>query len=544
MLLTFMATTALQAAAPTHQLTPVEKYDLQMLRFGAFAPVTTFHNEDDYNSILERGKLADGQLWPIPIVLTLNETEAKNALEAKEIVLTDEYGTVLAQMSVESVYKPRPKEECQAIYGTTDTNHPFIQSILEREDKWYASGALEYKGEMNLPEECIAPALIREEVARLSKVVGFQTRNPLHKSHFHLTMRALEEAEGDLLLLTPVIGPTQPGDINAATRTKCYKALLNYYPEHKVKLCLIPLAMRMAGPKEALLHALIRKNYGCTHFIVGRDHAGPSVKKSDGSSFYKPYEAQEYLAKLENELGMKIVKSEELVYIKEDQTYIPVSQVKEGQTPASISGTELRRLLRTKGEMPEWFSFPEVVSILQKDYETQGTCLYLVGLSGAGKTTLAHAIKEPLETLTGRKVVIIDADLARKRLYPELGFSPEARSLNVRRIGMLASMLTETGAICIVANCAPYEADRKANRALVSEFGTYVEVFLNTPVEACMQRDPKKIYEKFQRGEVKNVLGLDLPFEAPQKPELVIDGSMPLAELKEQLLSKLMTQFF
>ena len=287
------------------------------------------------------------------------------------------------------------------------------------------------------------PEIMRQKVQdqQLKSVVGFQTRNPLHRSHFELTLEALRQVEDGFLFLTPVIGPTQPGDVDAATRIKCYRALLKYYPENRVALCLIPLAMRMAGPKEALLHAIIRKNYGCTHFIIGRDHAGPSFKKKDGSTFFDPYEAQHYVSQFEKELGIKIIKSEELAYLPEEKTYIPLSKTTPGQKISSISGTQLRHLLRTNGNIPQWFSFPEVIDILKKSYQSRGVCLYLVGLSGAGKSTLAHALIEPLEQLTLRKVVVLDADIVRKKFFPELGYSKEARSQNIRRIGALASMV-------------------------------------------------------------------------------------------------------
>ena len=269
--LTMILCAHLEAQVLTHTLSPLEKYDLQMLRWGGFAPLTTFHDQKDYQTILSQGRLANGHLWPIPIVLTLTEQEKILAEEEKKIVLMDDDRTILATMDVKDLYRPDVEAECLAVFGTCDDNHPFIQTVLDRKDNWYVSGNLKFEKELNLPKECIPPQQIRKKIEKngWDKVVGFQTRNPLHRSHFELTLSALRQVEGGILLLTPVIGPTQPGDVDAATRIKCYRALLKYYPENQVEFCLIPLAMRMAGPKEALMHAIIRKNYGCTHFIIG-----------------------------------------------------------------------------------------------------------------------------------------------------------------------------------------------------------------------------------------------------------------------------------
>jgi sulfate adenylyltransferase len=535
-------------ALPTHRLTEIEKYDLQMLEWGGFAPLKTFNGQKDYQAILKEGRLEDGQLWPIPIVLTLDDGERKEAEAAGELLLVDVDSTILAHLKVENVYRPDVEQECISTFGCVDEGHPFMQKILSRKEMWYVSGELTHYKSLPLPEDCLPPAVIRDlvEKQKMTPMVGFQTRNPMHCSHFYLTMRALDQLNNGYLLLTPVIGPTQPGDVDAATRIKCYQALLKHYPKDRVKLCLIPLAMRMAGPKEACLHAIVRKNYGCTHFVVGRDHAGPSLKKKNGSSFFKPYEAQEYVSQLSHELGIEIIKSEELAYVQEDSTYQPLSQIEKGKTVSSISGTELRRMLETQAEIPEWFSFKEVVDILKTAYKKRGMCVYLCGLSGAGKTTLAQALVPTLEKLTGKNVMIIDADVVRKQFFPELGFSKEMRSMNVRRIGALASMFVANGLICIVANCAPSQADREFNRQLISQSGPYVEVYVNTPLDVCIQRDPKKIYDRYFKAEIKDVLGLDLAFEEPSS-DLIVDGSLPLdtlvSDVAQNLAPHLMQKF-
>lgn len=364
-------------------------------------------------------------------------------------------------------------------------------------------------------------------------VVGFQTRNPMHRSHFELTKQALAEAGEDAkLLLTPAIGPTQPGDVEYHIRVRCYKKLLDEYGENKVKLVLLPLAMRMAGPREAVFHAIIRKNFGCTHFIVGRDHAGPSMKTSNGNPFYTPYQAHNVVKSVQDKLGIKPIFGKNMVYIETDGgKYVQADQVPPNTPVKDISGTELRRMLQTREEIPQWYSFPEVVKELHKFYLPQnqrGFCMYFTGLPCAGKSTLATAIESKLrenESET-RNITVLDADIIRTHLSKGLGFSREDRSLNIRRIGYVASEITKHGGICLVANIAPYEEDRQYNRKLIeSTGGGYIETHVSTPLSVCESRDVKDLYKKARQGVIKQFTGISDPYEIPENPHIVIDST-------------------
>ena len=361
-------------------------------------------------------------------------------------------------------------------------------------------------------------------------VVAFQTRNPMHRSHYELTKYALDKAgPNSKLILQPIVGVTQECDIDYFTRVKCYIKLLEYYPKDSVQLSLLPLSMRMAGPREALWHALIRQNYGATHFVVGRDHAGPSCKNEQGEPFYDPYGAHELLEKVKDQLQIKVVKSKLIVYVSTLNQYMPIDEVTEEhkQGIKMISGTEQRRLLREQQEIPEWFSFPEIIKELRKTVPTtnnQGMCIYLVGLSGSGKTTVSsHLVRELREYLTGgRQITVLDGDIVRRNLSKGLGFSRQDRSTNVRRIGFVASEIVKHRGVVICANIAPYHDDREYNRKLISKHGNYIEVFVNTPVETCEKRDVKGLYAKARSGEIK-LTGVNDPFETPENAEITLE---------------------
>jgi sulfate adenylyltransferase len=516
--------------------------DLELLVTGAFSPLDGFLKEADYNSVVENVRLTTGEVWPMPIVYRIPQEKESFYRENEKVVLTDQTNLPIAILHVEEIYKPDLHKECKLAYGTTDTNHPFVKEVLSNTAILHIGGRVESIQSplhFDFSELRMTPEKVKSEIKKRgwTRVVGFQTRNPMHRSHQQLTLRARREliaedgATGNTtgILIHPVVGVTQACDVNYHTRVKCYKQLLNHYEKNTCMLSLIPLSMRMAGPREALWHALIRKNYGCTHFIVGRDHAGPSYKTKEGESFYGPYDSHQMVEKYGPEIGIKVIMSKAIVYVKETQVYMALDEVPSNHTVESISGTQQRQMLQNGEEIPSWFTYPEIADTLRVDYPSnnqKGFCIYLVGLSGSGKSTLASAVFSHLqEKLPGRKISILDGDIVRQNLSKGLGFSREDRSVNVRRIGYVASEIVKHGGICLSANIAPYQEDRDANRALISPHGAYVEVFVDTPLEVCEARDCKGLYKLAREGKIKEFTGISDPFEKPTQPEVTINST-------------------
>jgi sulfate adenylyltransferase len=384
------------------------------------------------------------------------------------------------------------------------------------------------------------PAELRAEFSALGwdRVVAFQTRNPMHRAHYELTYRAALET-GAKLLVHPVVGATKPGDIDHFTRVRCYEALLSRYPEGTAKLALLPLAMRMGGPREAVLHAIIRKNYGCTHLIVGRDHASPG-KDADGTPFYGPYEPQELLASPEGEVGVEVVNFPAFVYAPALDQYIPATQVTPDLETRDVSGTRLRQMLATGEEIPSWFTFPEVAEELRRRHPSrrqQGVTIFFTGLSGSGKSTIAKVLLSKILEAGSSRVSLLDGDEIRKHLSSELGFSKEHRDLNIRRIGYVASEITKHGGIAICAPIAPYDRTRKDVRAMIEAHGGFVLVHVATPLEECERRDRKGHYAKARAGIIKEFTGISDPYEEPEDAEIVIHttGRTPDSEVDDLL---------
>ncbi len=436
---------------------------------------------------------------------------------------------LIAVLNVSDIWVSDKKKESHSVVGTTDQRHPGVNYLFNKANPVYVGGevsGVEMPAHYDFKHFRDSPRELREKFKKLGwrKIVAFQTRNPMHHAHVELTFRAAQLAEANLLI-HPVVGMTKPGDIDYYSRVRCYEHIIKHYPELTTTLSLLPLAMRMGGPREALWHAIIRKNYGCTHLIVGRDHAGPG-KDSKGNDFYGPYEAQELLAKYQKELGIEMVPFQMMVYVKEKAEYVPVNEVGKGQTALNISGTELRRRLQEGLDIPEWFSYPEVVDELRKTYpprHRQGFTIFFTGLSGSGKSTIAKALMVKLMETGGRAVTLLDGDVVRKNLSSELGFSREHRDLNILRIGFVATEITKNGGIAICAPIAPYQATRQKVREAISGVGGFFEVFVSTSLEECEARDRKGLYAKARAGIIKEFTGISDPYEAPETPELEID---------------------
>jgi len=531
---------------PSWDLTERQVCDIELLMNGGFSPLTGFMNQADYNSVLTDMRLADGTLWPMPITLDVKTELAESLKGGDKLALRDIEGVVLAILTVGDIWKVDKQAESRAVYGTTDEKHPAVSYLNHRTHDYYVGGTLQglqlpvhydYLKHRHTPEE------LRAKFKRLTwnKVVAFQTRNPMHRAHQELTFRAAKKVQANLLI-HPVVGMTKPGDIDHFTRVKCYEALLDKFPDRTTSLSLLPLAMRMGGPREALWHAIIRKNYGCSHLIVGRDHAGPG-DDSNGNPFYGPYEAQELLIKYENELGIEMVPFEMMLFSADRAEYIPASEAKDGENILNISGTELRRRLQNGLEIPEWFSYPEVVEILQKSHpprNKQGFTIFFTGLSGSGKSTIANALMVNLMEMIERPITLLDGDVVRKNLSSELGFSREHRNLDVLRIGYVASEITKNGGVAICAPIAPYAETRKQVRENIEPLGGFLEVHVATTVNVCEQRDRKGLYAKARAGIIKEFTGISDPYEAPENPEVVIDTEYcKPAEAAQKIILKL-----
>jgi len=524
--------TELKAASrdwQSHDLTPRQLCDLELLISGGFSPLSGFMGREEYDRVCNEMRLADGTLWPIPITLDVSEEFAKSLSPGNQLALRDDEGVMLASLNVEVVWKPDREAEANAVFGTTNREHPGVAQLCDRTQTHYVGGRVtaiqpithyDYKQLRHTPDE------LRGEFAKLgwTKVVAFQTRNPMHRAHQELTLRAAKEIEANLLI-HPVVGLTKPGDVDHYTRVRCYQALLHRYPAQTAMLSLVPLAMRMGGPREAVWHAIIRKNYGCTHLIVGRDHAGPG-SDSSGKPFYGPYDAQELLQQYEAELGVTMVPFKMMVYVEELDSYVPVDEVPEGKRTLNLSGTDLRQRLAEGKNIPAWFTFSDVALELRRSHPSrqhQGFTVFFTGLSGSGKSTIANALLVKLLEIGGRSVTLLDGDLVRKHLSSELGFSKEHRDINIRRIGYVASEITKNGGVAVCAPIAPYDAVRKDVRSAVDPVGGFVLVHVDTPLEVCEQRDRKGLYAKARAGIIKEFTGISDPYEAPVDADITID---------------------
>ncbi|MEX0329476.1 MAG: bifunctional sulfate adenylyltransferase/adenylylsulfate kinase [Ruegeria sp.] len=529
-------------------LSPRQICDLELLMNGGFNPLKGFLTQADYDNVVENMRLADGTLWPMPITLDVSEEFAEQVELGQDIALRDLEGVILGTMTVTDRWTPDKANEAVKVFGADDQAHPAVNYLHNVAGKVYLGGPVtgiqqpvhyDFRARRDTPNEL--RAFFRKLGWR--RIVAFQTRNPLHRAHQELTFRAAKEAQANLLI-HPVVGMTKPGDVDHFTRVRCYEAVLDKYPASTTSMSLLNLAMRMAGPREAVWHGLIRANHGCTHFIVGRDHAGPG-KNSQGEDFYGPYDAQDLFRKFQDEIGVEMVDFKHMVYVQERAQYEPNDEIKEKDnvTILNISGTELRRRLREGLEIPEWFSFPEVVQELRNRFpprSKQGFTVFFTGFSGSGKSTIANALMVKLMETGDRPVTLLDGDIVRKNLSSELGFSKEHRDLNIRRIGYVASEITKNGGIAICAPIAPYETTRRAVREEIEQFGAFCEVHVSTSIEECERRDRKGLYKLAREGKIKEFTGISDPYDVPSNPELRVETeNVEVDNCAHQVLLKL-----
>ncbi len=528
---------------PSWDLTPRQTCDLELLMNGGFSPLRGFMGRADHESVRDRMRLADGTLWPVPVTLDVTDEVAASLEPGSHLALRDEEGVMLAAIEVGEVWEPDRKAEASAVLGTDDPHHPGVDHLLNRSHRHYVGGrVIGFQAPMHYDYRDLrhTPAELREHFSKngWTRIVAFQTRNPLHRAHLELTLRAAKEVEANLLI-HPVVGLTKPGDVDHYTRVRCYQSIMPSYPHGTAALSLLPLAMRMGGPREAVWHGIIRKNHGVTHFIVGRDHAGPGSDAS-GKPYYGPYDAQELFKKFEDELGVTMVPFRNMVYVESRDEYMPDDEVPAGARVLSISGTEQRRRLNEGKDLPAWFTPPAVAAELRRSYpprSQQGLTVFFTGLSGSGKSTIARVLLVKLLEMGGRPVSLLDGDLVRKNLSSELGFSKEHRDLNIRRIGYVAAEITKNGGVAVCAPIAPYDATRKDVRRMVEGGGGFLLVHVATPIEVCEARDRKGLYAKARAGLVKEFTGVSDPYEVPEDADIVIDTtSTTPAEAAQQVI--------
>ncbi|KAI0975775.1 putative sulfate adenylyltransferase [Xylaria arbuscula] len=517
---------------PAVVLTERQLCDLELILNGGFSPLEGFMTEADYNGVVKENRLADGALFSIPITLdvseeTIKELGLKPSLRVTLRDLRDDRN--LAILTIDDIYKPDKVLEAKEVFGSDDEAHPAVKYLFRTAGEYYVGGKIEAINRLqhyDFVDLRYTPAELRLHFDKLgwSRVVAFQTRNPMHRAHRELTVRAARGHHANVLI-HPVVGLTKPGDIDHFTRVRVYKALLPRYPNGMAVLGLLPLAMRMGGPREAIWHAIIRKNHGATHFIVGRDHAGPG-KNSQGVDFYGPYDAQYAVEKYRDELGIEVVPFQMVTYLPDKDEYAPIDQIPKDTRTLNISGTELRARLRSGRDIPEWFSYPEVVKVLRESHPAraaQGFTIFLTGYQNSGKDQVARALQVTLNQQGGRSVSMLLGETVRSELSSELGFSREDRSKNIARIAFVAGELTRSGAAVIASPIAPFAADRHAAREAVEKYGDFFLVHVATPLEYCEKTDKRGIYERARKGEIKGFTGVDDPYEPPAKADLVVD---------------------
>jgi sulfate adenylyltransferase len=530
-------------AFPSLTLTKRQLCDLELLLNGGFSPLRGFMDRAAYDSVVSDCRLPDGSLWPIPVVLDVDAGFAEKLSAGQKIALRDAEGFMPAVLTVGEVWEADKAREAEAVYGTASSDHPGVRYLMERVKSHYVSGSLEgiqlpahyeFESLWDTPQE------LRHLFAKMGwrNVIAFHTTDVIHKLHRRVIIDAAK-AHQARVLIHPAVGETKPGDLHHYARVHCYKAIQRHLPHEMTTLSLLPLAMRMAGPREALWHAIVNRNFGATHFIVGPDHASPPV--NGAGSFYPKYAAQELAVARAAELGIEIVPLPEHRYVPAKGTFLPDTQIAEqGLEGAEIGRGELREMLLHGREVPEWFSYPEVLGALAKVYpprSRQGITLFFTGLSGSGKSTLANIVFAKLIEGGGRPVSLLDGDIVRQNLSSELGFSKAHRDINIRRIGFVASEITKNGGVAICAPIAPYRETRRAVRELIEEHGAFIEIHVSTPLEVCEERDRKGLYAKARKGIIPEFTGISDPYDDPERPELRIDTSvLAPAEAAQEIL--------
>jgi len=531
-------------AMPSLTLNRRQLCDLELLINGAFHPLTGFMTQAEYRGVRDQCRLPDGALWPIPVVLDVTEAFAERLEPGQQLALRDAEGFMPAVLTVEDLWRPDRDAEAEAVYGTASPAHPGVRYLLEEVNPVYVGGrisGLQVPTHAEFEDLWESPEELRHRFRKVGwrRVLGVHCSNPLHRVHRELILNAAK-AHGTHILLHPAVGTTKPGDLQYYARVKCYKAICAHFPHEMATLSLLPLAMRMAGPREALWRVLIGRNFGCSHFLVGPDHASPPPDLA-GDRFYGKYEAQQFVGEHAAETGVEIVPVPEMRYVPARRTFLADHEIEAGDLESvHLSSGQLRSLMAANREVPEWFSYPRVLEHLRQVYPPRsrmGITLFFTGLSGSGKSTLANIIYAKLIESGGRPVSLLDGDIVRQNLSSELGFSKAHRDINIRRIGFVASEITKNGGVAICAPIAPYRETRRAVRALIEEHGAFIEIHVSTPLEVCESRDRKGLYAKARKGIIPEFTGISDPYETPEQPELRLDTSdLAPAEAAQEIM--------
>jgi len=519
--------------------------DLELLLNRGFYPLAGYMDRVTYDSVVDTMRLPDRTVWPMPICLDVKEATAEQLEIGARVALNDQEGFLLAILTITDIWKADKQREAKAVYGTDDPlAHPGVMQLYDRVGDYYVGGDLEG---VSLPihydfqQLRLAPS---ETVRRFTmngwrRVLGFHADEYLHCAHREMVMEAAREA-GAAIFLQPVADLSHPGNLDYYTHIRCYEAFTKQFPSHMIQLGLTPFATRKAGPREALWQAVMRKNFGCSHFMVADDHADPFKGLGRGERFYPAGAAQKLVAEFAPETGIEMVPKREMGYHQQEKKYVLLDEIPE-QEVATITSRELKLRLEQGEAIPEWFSYPEIVDELRRSFppkSKQGFTVFMTGLSGSGKSTIAKVLLVKFMEMCDRPVTLLDGDIVRKNLSSELNFSQDHRNLNITRIGFVASEITKNGGIALCAPIAPYEESRQANREVISQYGGYVEVYVSTPLEVCESRDRKGLYAKARAGKVKGVTGITDPYIPPSNPELTIDTSTvtPMEAVQEILL--------
>ncbi len=526
---------ALKQASPDFlslTLTRRQLCDLELLLNGAFSPLRGFMGKADYDAVVDKMRLADGRLWPVPVTLDVSAGFAGRLQPGDRIALRDHEGFMLAVLKVEEIWQPDRQREAELVYGTTSSTHPGVDYLLNHSGDHCLSGQL---SGIQLPEHYEfedlwhTPAELRAQFHKAGwrRVVAFQTSKPMHRLQREVCLEAAKAIQGHILL-HPTVGMTKPGDLHYYARVHCYQAVQRHFPKQLSMLSLLPLAMRMAGPREALWHALVSQNYGCTHMIIGPRHAYPPAPQGGPGDAYPIYAGQELVTRYAEELTIEILPIEEMFWVSDRKAFLPKTKIQsQGLVHETYTDARMKQDLAHNRPIPGWFSYPEVERELRRAYpprSRQGFTLFFTGFSGSGKSTLAKIIYAKLVELGGRPITLLDGDVVRMHLSSELGFSKEHRNLNIKRIGYVASEISKNGGAAICAPIAPYAETRAIVRRMIEEQeGAFIEIHVATPLEVCEARDRKGLYAKARRGEIKEFTGISDPYEVPEKPELRID---------------------
>ena len=505
-------------------------------------------DQKDYNSVIEKMRLADGNLWPIPINLDVHEKFAESIKIGCSIALRDQEGVVIAVMRITDIWEPNKTIEAESVFGTRNSIHPSVKFLYDQTGPIYLGGPLKgIQGPVHYDFKILrhTPNQLRQQFSKLGwkRIVAFNTSKPLHRVQQEFAINASKKV-GANLLLHPVVGFTNHGDLDYFTRIKCYNAVLKNYPKASTKMSLINLATRMAGPREAVWHGLIRKNHGCSHIIIEHNHAEPEI---DGfrKPFYGRYKAKTLFMDKQSEIGIEMINFKQMIYVKNRAQYEFKDEIndKDIVNTMDISESDLKRRLNFGLNIPDWFSSPEVIKELRKRFpprHEQGFTVFFTGLSGSGKSTLANALMAKLLEKTDRPTTLLDGDIIRKTLSSELGFSKEHRDLNIRRLGFVATEITKNGGIAICAPIAPYQLTRMEVRKEIENFGTFIEVHVATSLEECERRDRKGLYKLAREGKIKEFTGVSDPYEIPEKPEIRLETeNLEVEDCANQVILKL-----